>query len=754
MSPRPRLILDAAAVLTLTGLLGLAFLAPRPTADNAATTWFPQRSPRIQDYAGFSAEFGADEVVLIEASGGDLAGLLRLAESIEAVLDEMPEVEQVLGPGRAYPDAIEILADPELGGSDALQNVGWTFQGPLNKTLGLVDVARPRCRVVGLLRPGPSRVRAVLAERIAGLKARAQAEGRTLRVAGQPLVNLELDRAGREVAQRALPLLVGACLALLLVMTRSLRRTLLLLLPVGLCVLASEGILGLSGVTTNLIVTVVSPLVFVLLLATGCHVVVACDDLRRRGVDRREAAWGAARGKAVPSLVALGTTAIGFGSLAFSHLTPIRTFGWLTAAGLALGAPTLLVVLPALLARLDPGAASEPRPASVLAKAVAAVTRLGWRGWPVVLVVGGTLTALGILGGLRLRAQPHAIRYLAEAHPLRQDHEALEAGGAPLAQLEAVVSSAAPLTSDVALLERLDGWAREATALPGVRGCVSVPLLLREAGFRTARVDRFPARFLVPDVLRRRAADMAPYMVADGRRLRFSFTIDTLGPEALDALRDQLRERFAVHTAGDPRLDLRLTGSYELLLQIQRSLLATLVWSLLVTAGLMQLVLVVSLRSLRLGLAAALPNALPVATVLGLMAALDISLDVGTCMTAAIALGIAVDDTLHFLFMYRSYGLLPTARATGRAIVLSSLVIAAGFLAITTSSFVPTRNFGLLCAAAMGGALVGDLLLLPACLRLLRCRPRDDLDPLEPETMRAAEAAPTRRPAVSGRHAA
>lgn len=42
----------------------------------------------------------------------------------------------------------------------------------------------------------------------------------------------------------------------------------------------------------------------------------------------------------------------------------------------------------------------------------------------------------------------------------------------------------------------------------------------------------------------------------------------------------------------------------------------------------------------------------------------------------------------------------------------------AGFLTLTPSSFLPTRNFGLLAALAMGVALWANLILLPGLLGL------------------------------------
>ncbi|MBL4844587.1 MAG: MMPL family transporter, partial [Planctomycetes bacterium] len=342
--------------------------------------------------------------------------------------------------------------------------------------------------------------------------------------------------------------------------------------------------------------------------------------------------------------------------------------------------------------------------------------------------------AFGAWAATQLTSQPHAIRYLSPDHPIRLDYEALDSTGAPLAQVELLVrSSAAPITSDPALLRLVDGFAREIGSLPGARGAVSLPLLLREAGFRATKVNTpetpadLPADFQLAEIMERQAVELQPFQAEGGRLLRISLAIDTLGPEELTVLRAEIERLFAARLA--PKgLSLQVTGSYPLLVATQGAVLVTLRTSLLITALLMQGVLVIALRSWRLGLAALIPNAFPVAAVMATMTLAGIPIDIGTSMAAAIALGVAVDDTLHVLCAWQAAqqttsepGLDPlakTARSAGAAILLSSVVVAAGFLSITGAPFAPTRNFGILCATAMLAALIGDLLLLPACLRL------------------------------------
>ncbi|MBL4847890.1 MAG: MMPL family transporter [Planctomycetes bacterium] len=700
-------------------LLCLVTLAPAPRVDNASTTWFPGEDVRLEVFHGFQQEFGADAALVVELEGSDLTRLVIRAGLLEEELAQIPGVARVVGPKSAFATELQILADPELA-KDGLRFVGWAFKGPLNRSLKLLEPELRKARIVVLVDPGQATTQARLLECIDEHREAAGLVGVHLRAAGQPLVNLELDRAAELVERESMPWLVVACATLLLVLTRSLRRTLALLAPVGLCVLALDGVLGLSGVTTNLIVAITKPLAFVILLASGYHVLVSYDDERRSGLDGWEAARGAVRDKAPALCLALFTTAIGFGTLATSSVRPIQTFGWLSALALVgLGLPALLLLLPLLLALSGPPSSVQP---SRVGEFVARLTAWSARHWLPVCLLGAALVAGGALGATRLRAQPHAIRYLAPDHPLRVQHQELEASGVPLAQIELVVRGPEPLVEDADLLARIDTWSRGLAELPGVRAQVSLTLLLREVGYRTARVDSIPAAFLLEEILERRRADFSPYLADGGRALRISLAIDTLDTEQLDRLRAGVEASFEDQLGGSG-LELATTGSYDLLLRTQDSLLQTMQSSLLLTALLMQSVLLVFLRSVRIGLASLLPNALPVALLLAILGLGGVPVDVGTAMTAAIALGIAVDDTLHFLWAWRKQGLDGAARGTARAILLSSLVITAGFLAISPSPFLPTRNFGLLCAAAMLGALVGDLVLLPACLRAFGCRP-------------------------------
>src|SRR5690606_33906253 len=103
--------------------------------------------------------------------------------------------------------------------------------------------------------------------------------------------------------------------------------------------------------------------------------------------------------------------------------------------------------------------------------------------------------------------------------------------------------------------------------------------------------------------------------------------------------------------------------------------------------------------------------------------------DIGTSMVIVVCLGIAVDDTIHFIANYKHYRNLgddiataieKTFSITGKALVVTTILLVAGFGSFVFAEFVPNRTFGILCAQILIFALLIDLTLLPALLMKFR----------------------------------
>ncbi len=131
-------------------------------------------------------------------------------------------------------------------------------------------------------------------------------------------------------------------------------------------------------------------------------------------------------------------------------------------------------------------------------------------------------------------------------------------------------------------------------------------------------------------------------------------------------------------------------------------------------------------RSLRVAIAAAIPNLFPV---LGTEAWLYFSgagLQLTTVLALTIAFGIAVDDTTHFLSHYlhsrreegRSHmdAIHHTMQRIGGAIIAATLILCSGMAIVMFSALPQVALFGTLFVITLGFALIGDVFILPALL--------------------------------------
>lgn len=702
----------ALAYSTFAGALLLA-VAPRPAADNSVNALLDARDDRAEAYAAFAETFGTDEVVVVTVEHDDMARLLEAVVAISGVLESDPTMERTISAATVYGAEIDVLTDPEMGGLSELPRLAARLDGPLNRALHLLDVKERRATLFALGKVANAEDRHPLVAKLSEARGRIEASGARVSIAGPPLLNVELDRVGKELPRTALPLLAVVALLFAIVNTRSLLLTGALIVPTALGVAGAEGLLGLWGGTTNIIVEIAKPLLFVLILASALHVAIGFIDARREGLGPHEAAVNAASKKARGVILALTTTGIGFGSQIFSPVAPIRTFGAVAACGVLLGIPLTLILLPRILAVI--GGRAETPPEGWMERFSLGAVRFGMAHPRLLVLVAIAGTAAGGASMLHLETDPHAIRYFPKEHVLRTDYEALERRGLGLATVEIVVTSTSGFASRAELV-RLDRVATRLRSAGDVREVVGLPLFLREAGFRMGAAEPIPEQLAIDQVLLEKAAEVDDFVAKDRRSARLSLLIPTIDADRLDVI-----EAAAVTAVREemPAASVVVTGNYRLLLSAQRSLITSLWQSLLSTLFLTWIAFAIVARSALVSIAALLPNVLPTALNFAVMLAAGIHLDLGTAMTGAISLGIAVDNTLHMIVSWKHGGPDAAARSTGRAMIVTSLVISAGFLSLVSSDFGPTRNFGLLTGTAMIVALLADLCVTPAILARL-----------------------------------
>jgi len=192
--------------------------------------------------------------------------------------------------------------------------------------------------------------------------------------------------------------------------------------------------------------------------------------------------------------------------------------------------------------------------------------------------------------------------------------------------------------------------------------------------------------------------------------------------ETLDHSLDRVRQGhhgFAISVTGLPAIAAR--NSAAMIKQLNLGLTAEMVF----VAALIGL----AFRSILIGLVSVLPGLFPIVASGALLAATGEGLQLASIVALTVAFGLGLDATIHYLNRLRledrpgedpAIGVKRATIRIGPALMLTTIVLAFGLAVAMFSDLPSLRLFGRLCAVTLTAALIGDLMILPATILLVR----------------------------------
>ncbi len=569
--------------------------------------------------------------------------------------------------------------------------------------------------VAGTLKPGPREAREGTVRAVREVAARHERPERPVYVAGVTALAMDAGEFAVEDMKRIGAIALAVSVAVLLALCRSIPETIIAVAATGLPPLFALT----CAIEFDLPVTALSAALFPVMAVVGItgsvHVLSAYGEARRAGLAADEAARNAARRLLGPVVLSFVTTAAGFETLQTTGVPAFRAGGHVVALGMLFAIPVLLLGIPSALAWAQPTARDRP---SRLARPLGALAAWAARR-RVAVVASSTLLCAAAAAFLPLaRLRVDVLQAFQPESRIARTYAFLEGRLTATIPVDAVLATRESV-EETAVLRDLDDFSRRAVEA-GADNAMSLATLV-EFGRRASPVPIDEAGALVflrtffPAITNR-------FEDPGARRYRVKMRVkDGSPPEVLDRFDALARAR------GTGKME--LTGLYVRAVGTTRALVRNFLQSALLMGGIVLLTVALALRSLRLGFAAIVPNLLPPLLVFGAASVLRVPLDVSAVAVGAVSIGLAVDNTLHVVFRLaeeRRKGrpldeaLAQAVGAVGRALVLSTVVLAAGLACLALSAFLPTAHFGLFAGAATLVALPGDLVVFPAFVRLLR----------------------------------
>ncbi|MDT8437572.1 MAG: MMPL family transporter [Wenzhouxiangellaceae bacterium] len=644
----------------------------------------------------------------------------RQLQRLGALVDEierLPGVDAVLSPLNLPPD---LIGDPRMP-PEAPDALAALAGNPLARQVliardgGTVGVAvRP-------LRQLATRDKQRLDEQVAEAIERHGLDSSWLARSGQ----VALEVANYRITIRDLVLFLAcSTLAGSLLLMLIYGRILVLLMTASV-ILSGTGsalaLLQMLGQPLTLVGAVLPALVASLAIALLAH---WFNSLARveSGTDAGRRAAMAWRQIHRPALLSTVTTMAGLLSLTLSDAAPLKSAGLAGAAGVFVQYIHVLWLLPALHARFDHAPWDHHGNAiALLDRILQTTSTLALRHRRAVLVTAAIATVLLAIGGRDLRVETDFLRFFPDDHELIRSTRLIQQRLAGPSILELHVSHdrvEGLLEADALhLIRRLAAWME---LRPEVDRVVSLADLLDEPG-SSAGTDSDPAARLAQSLLLYSPLQLEELVDRSFSDSRLVVHLEHAGSGETRALIEAFEAWLETVDTG--RMRVAAAGPMEQLVRFERLLIRGQLWSLSIAALAIALLFWIAFRrAIDIALCMAM-NLFPLLVVFAAMSLLAIPLNIATVMVASVMLGIAVDDTIHFYHHFRAGlrdGLAPecaTRRAyqrAGRAMTLSTIILATEFLLLGISEFAPSRQFGLLAALGLIGAWCFDMLVLPA----------------------------------------
>jgi hydrophobe/amphiphile efflux-3 (HAE3) family protein len=524
-----------------------------------------------------------------------------------------------------------------------------------------------------------------------------------------------------------------------LVMRSKVERGWHVFLPLGTAMIAlvyMMGAMGVLGYDFNAIMLGVMPIALGLGIDYGLQIQTRYLEERSNGHPPVDAAGRATRTTGRALLVAMGTTVVGLGSLLVSEVPPVQQFGVTSAVSVLASMVLAVTLLPALLVRVDAGAAdaSDERDApDRLEAAMGAVTRRLTAGKPLVTLL---LAVLLVSGGAYAYPQVEPRQQMMDFWPqqldAKEDLERLEGTVEGSKVIYVVVETDRAYTPET--FREVSTYQRLMLANPNVNAVVS-PV----SAVRAADGGRLPETRSQLDAGLRAAGEGGPVAIRDPsahpNKLLLTFYVDDVEGEPVRTLIDEFEGNadYALTTASD----VQVTGKPVLNRNVIENVTAGLTPMTLLSFALGFGFLTLAFRSVRISatlIAAVAGSAALLVT--GAMYLLGVPWNPLTITMSSLTLGIGIDYGVHVFERFehevteRGRPRLDAATTAvaklSRPVIGSSFTTIFGFGVLTVSRFPVLANFGVTTVLAIALSLIAAFGILPAALVTVRLLERRD----------------------------
>ena len=437
-----------------------------------------------------------------------------------------------------------------------------------------------------------------------------------------------------------------------------------------------------------------------------------------------------------PTFLTLITTVVGFLSLLFSSIQPIKDFGIYTSVGIAIAFILSYTLLPALLFLFTPKKiVSVHEHNNTTSNLMRTVLFWIFRHQKTIVVISSVLIGLSIIGTYKIKVNNILLEDLSDKVKIKQDFVFFDkhySGVRPL-ELAIEIKNKDKTVWDYDIMQQLNSL-DEFLKKEYKTGFMFSPAMLTQTINKTLNgEDSGPGHFPNEEeyanikqqlISNKKNKDIKKVITSDGHYARINGKIPDVGSIVINE-RNKKLEAFIKSHINSNDIDIKITGAAHLIDRNNEYMVSNMIQGFLFSIIIIALLTYLLHRSWRMVVVFILPNFIPLLLIAGIMGFAGIELKAATSLVFSIAFGIATDDTIHFISRLKIelgygksliYAFKRTYFETGKPILLTTFILMGGFMSLMISDFQSTFYFGFLICITVIVAVLADIFLLPVLL--------------------------------------
>ncbi|RUM70089.1 MAG: RND transporter [Sulfurovum sp.] len=574
-----------------------------------------------------------------------------------------------------------------------------------------------------------------LLESVATIANKYRAKGLEIYVAGSPAVNNALKAQMKADMQKFMRITFLIILVFLFIVFKRISAVFYPLLVILLSLITTVGTMAWAGVAFKLPTQIVPSLLLAVSVGATVHILsIFFDQFNKTGNKKEALSYTLGHSGLAIAMTSI-TTAIGVGSFSGSAVAPISDLGIFASLGVMVSLLLTLTLLPALLSitKLKPKEQAKAGRVDDFMKKMALVPVKHTKS---VLIVGSIIVAISLATATQVKLSHNPLNWFQPDNINRISTNVIDKQMNGTVTIEVVVDTGKENGwIDPIKLEKLNQFSSKVESYQDefthVGKVISLATIVKETN-RALHENR-EEFYTIPkdgDLVSQElllfensgSDDLEDVIDSQFSKARITLKLpwtDTIeAVQVLDFVKAEAEKTFAEDKV-------ETTGMIPLLINTFSQAVYSSVESYILAAIAITFMMMLILGSTRLGLISMIPNLTPIVMGMFIMYVFDMPLDMFTLLIGSIAIGLAVDDTIHFMHNFKRYylesqdiqlAMEQTFFTTGKAMIITTLVLSFGFYAYMAANMISVQNFGILTGSVIIFALLSDLLLAPALM--------------------------------------